>query len=321
LETTMFRTAASRLAKRGCLSRSGARFGNPSFQRSSSYGGANNTRLFSSSPPEGAHWDNRDEADKEDKVAESGGGGMNPLYWIPIGVAASVPILEFEWFDPNAETLLASTFLGFVVVAYTQGGAGIAQSFKDEANDVLKAQNEAEDKVIEKLEETVEYMKLTENIVEDYQAVLDATETGYQKLNEAGKVKPSHMFKAQVEKILGAISAEEKNTHEKLKIAMMTEATDSVTSSFSTSKELKKVALSSAIAKLTGKAGKGGEDPVASEFVKFFKAKAAAAEKADDGSEQKEARAAMLTKMNALAENDDMYFRFDVNTGQPKLVV
>lgn len=245
---------------------------------------------------------------------------MNPLYWIPIGVAASVPILQFEWFDPNAETLLASTFLGFVVVAYTQGGAAIAQSFKDEANDVLKVQNEAEEKVIAKLEETVEYMKLTENIVEDYQAVLDTTESSYAKLNAAGKVKPSHLFKAQVEKILSAIASEEKNVYEKAKIEMMTEATDSVTQTFSTSKQLKKVALSSAIAKLTGK-GTTASDPVADEFVKFFQAKAADAEKADDGSEQKEARSAMLTKMNALAENDGMYFQFDVNTGQPKLVV
>jgi hypothetical protein len=306
----MFRTAASKLAKRG-LSRSSTGATRFSFSKNST-----SVRLLSS-VPDGAYLDNREDDDKKE-VAESSSSGMNPLYWIPIGVAASVPILEFEWFDPNAETLLASTFLGFVVVAYTQGGAMIAQSFKDEANDMLKVQNEAEEQVIAKLEETVEYMKLTENIVDDYQAVMDVTDASYSKLNEAGKIKPSHEFKAQMEKILSAIASEEKNVYEKAKVEMMADATVAVTSSFSTSKELKKIALTSAIEKLTGKGS--GSDPVPAEFVKFFQAKSDEAKKADDGAESIEARSAMLTKMNALAENDNMYFRFDVATGQPKLI-
>ena len=229
--------------------------------------------------------------------------------------------MEFGWFDPDAETLLASTFLGFCVVAYTQGGDMMATMFKDEAKEMLKVQNQAEDEVIAKLEESVEYMKLTENIVEDYQAVYDLTEESYAKLNASGKIKPQHKLKAQMEKMLTMIAAEEANQYEKAKAAMMTDATEAVTAEFASNKELKKAALTSAIAKLTGKGGKGASsDPVREEFVKYFKQTAANAKASDDGSEEKAARENMITKLNALAENDGMYFRLDPNSGKPHVV-
>jgi len=263
----------------------------------------------------------RKEEEKEAAAPVATSSGLDPLYAIPIGVACAVPILEFEWFDPNAETLLASTFLGFCVVAYTQGGEMMSTMFKDEAKDMLKAQNEAEGKVIAKLEESVEYMKLTENIVEDYQAVYDLTEESYAKLNASGKIKPQHKLKSQVEKLLGMIAAEETNAYEKAKIAMMAAATEGVTAEFTSSKELKKAALTAAIGKLTGKGGKAASsDPVKNEFVKFFQATAQKAKAADDGSEEKAARATMITKMNAVAENENMYFRLDATTGKPMLV-
>ena len=127
----------------------------------------------------------------------------------------------------------------------------MSNMFKDEANDMLKAQNAAEDEVIAKLEESVEYMKLTENIVEDYQAVYDLTEETYGKLNATGKIKPQHEVKAQMEKMLAMVAAEESNNYEKAKLAMMTSATEAVTAEFSSNKDLKKAALTSAIAKLT----------------------------------------------------------------------
>ena len=263
----------------------------------------------------------RKEEEKEKAVAETESKGIDPLYGIPVGVALAVPILELELFQPDAETLLASTFLGFCVVAYTQGGDMMANMFKDEANDMLKAQNAAEDEVIAKLEESVEYMKLTENIVEDYQAVYDLTEETYAKLNATGKIKPQHELKAQMEKMLAMVAAEESNNYEKAKLAMMASATEAVTAEFSSNKDLKKAALTSAIAKLTGKGKGASSDPVREEFVKFFKDTAAKAKAADDGSEEKAAREAMIAKMNAVAENDGMYFRFDPATGQPKLVV
>ena len=263
----------------------------------------------------------RKEEEKEADATEPASSGISPLYAIPVGVAAAVPILEFGWFKPDAETLLASTFLGFCVVAYTQGGDMMANMFKDEAKDMLKAQNEAEDAVIAKLEESVEYMKLTENIVEDYQAVYDLTEASYAKLNASGKIKPQHELKAQMEKMLAMMAAEEANAYEKAKVAMMADATDAVTAEFASNKDLKKAALNSAIAKLTGKGGKAAKaDPVRDEFVKYFQQTAANAKASDDGSEEKAARETMITKLNAVAENDGMYFRLDPATAKPKLV-
>ena len=195
----------------------------------------------------------------------------------------------------------------------------MANGFKEEADSMLKAQNEAEDEFIGKLEENLAYMDLTENIVDDYQAALDLTKESYAKLNAAGKIKPQHDLKAQVEKVLNMIANEEQSAYDKAKTSMMAEATESVTSSFGSDDKLKKAALDSALAKLTGKAS--GADPVQAAFVKFFQQKAASAKKADDGSEEKAARSAMLAKMNAVAENEGMFFRFDEATGQPKMVV
>lgn len=245
------------------------------------------------------------------------GTGMSHLYAIPVGVAFAVPIIEFNWYLVNEETLLASTFLAFCVVAYTQAGDFMSQAFKSEADAMLKLQNDAEDEMIEKLEETLEYMKLTENIVQDYQDVMDLTASSYEKLGAAGKIKPQHDLKAQVEKMLTMIAAEEQNQYEKTKMALMEEATASVTASFASDNKLKKAALDNAMAKLTGKTGT--VDPVRDSFVKFFQAKAAEAKKADDGSEEKEARAAMLAKLNAVAENENMFFRFDSSSGQLKM--
>ena len=196
----------------------------------------------------------------------------------------------------------------------------ISKGFKDEADSMLKLQNEAEDEVIAKLEENLGHMKLTENIVQDYQDVFDLTEESYNKLNAAGAIKPQHDLKAQMEKCLNMIAHEEQNAYDKAKTTMMVEATDAVTASFGSDKALKKAALDAALAKLTGKAAAGG-DPVQAEFFKYFQEKSAAAKKADDGSEEKEARKSMVAKMNATAENEGWFFRLDAETGQPKMVV
>jgi hypothetical protein len=300
----MLRAATSTLGKRA-FARSGAhapKFANASFHYSA----------------------RREEEAKEEtssEVADKGGfmgTGLSHAYALPAGIVFGVPILQFEWFSPNEETLLASTFVAFCVVAYTQGGDAFAKYFQDEADSMLDLQRQAEDEVIAKLEESLEYMKLTENIVQDYQDVLEVTQTSYDNLNSAGKIKPQHDLKAQVEKMLTLIASEEQSAYDKAKTAMMTEATEAVTAKFADDKALKKAALGSALANLTGKA-KAGDDPVQAAFVKFFQEKTAAAKKADDGSEQKEARDNMVAKMNAIAEAEGMYLRFDEN-GQPKMV-
>lgn len=183
---------------------------------------------------------------------------------------------------------------------------------------MLKIQNDAEEEVIKKMQENLEHMKLTENIVSDYQAAFDLTTESYAKLNAAGKIKPQHDLKAQVEKVLGMIATEEQSAYEKAKTAMMSEATEAVTAQFLSDDKLKTAALDAALAKIAG-AKADGADPVQGAFVKFFQVKTAAAKKADDGSELKEARATMVSKMNAIAENEGFYFRFDAS-GQPKMV-
>jgi hypothetical protein len=207
--------------------------------------------------------------------------------------------------------------VAFCVVAYTQGGAAIANGFKNEADAMLKIQNEAEEEVIAKMEENLEYMKLTENIVNDYQAAFELTKDSYEKLNAAGAIKPAHVLKAQVEKVLGMIATEEQSAYEKAKTAMMTEATEAVTAKFLSDDALKSAALESSLAKIAGKSS--GSDPVQAAFVKFFQEKTAAAKKADAAAETKEARAAMVAKMNAVAENEGFYFRFD-ESGKPKMM-
>ena len=57
----------------------------------------------------------REEEAKEtsSEVAESDGfmgTGLSHLYAIPVGVCAAVPILEFNWFNVNEETLVSSRF-------------------------------------------------------------------------------------------------------------------------------------------------------------------------------------------------------------------
>jgi len=295
---TMLRAAASTLAKR-------------SVQRT-------NVGVLAPTTASFHHSARREEESKAPVAKDEGfmGTGISHLYAIPLGVCAAVPILEFQWFRPNEEMLLASTFVAFCVVAYTKGGAAIANGFKEEADAMLKIQNEAEDEVIAKMQENVEYLKLTENIVADYQGVFDLTKQSYEKLNAAGKIKPQHQLKAQVEKVLGMIATEEQSAYEKAKTAMMAEATDAVTAKFLSDETLKKAALDSALAKIAGK--KVPEDPVQKAFVTFFQEKAAAAKQTDGSAELKEARATMIAKMNAIAENEGFYFRFDAS-GKPKM--
>lgn len=183
---------------------------------------------------------------------------------------------------------------------------------------MLKIQNDAEEEVIKKMEENLEQMKLTENIVSDYQSAFDLTKESYEKLNAAGKIKPQHNLKAQVEKVLGMIATEEQSAYEKAKTAMMVEATEAVTAQFLSDDKLKKAALDASLAKIAGKAPEGA-DPVQGAFVQFFKDKTAAAKKSDDGSELLESRANMVAKMNAIAENEGFYFRLD-GDGKPKIV-
>merc|ERR1712130_996115 len=113
-----------------------------------------------------------------------------------------------------------------------------------------------------------------------------------------------------MERVLHLVEQEEAAVTEKTKVALMEEATASVSEEFSASKNMKKAALDLAINKIKGTA-KGGTDPVQAAFVKFFKEKAAEAAKGDDGSEERAQREALVTKLNSLASNEGFFFHFD----------
>ena len=149
----------------------------------------------------------REEEAKAEAVvpAESKGGlfgtGLSEWFALPIGVAAAVPIIKFDWYVINEETQLLAVFLAFCVTFYTQGGDAVYNALDQKAKDLLKEHNEAEDKVIEALDQKLVFLKANQNMVNDFNAINEIRAATYEKLNAAGAVKPQHDFKAQVERM------------------------------------------------------------------------------------------------------------------------
>jgi hypothetical protein len=245
------------------------------------------------------------------------GTGLSEWFALPIGITAAIPLIKFDWYVINEETQLLAVFIAFCITFYTQGGDAVYKALDEKAVDLLKEHNDAEDKVIAALEQKLEYLNAGKNMVNDFNAINDIRAATYEKLSAAGAIKPQHDFKAQVERMLGMIVAEEASVTEKTKMALMAEATASVTEKFSSDKALKKAALDSAIAKIKG--GKSGADPVQTAFVQFFKEKAAAAKASKDDSEEKAQREAMIAKVNSVAKNEGFFFEFD-KTGKPAML-
>lgn len=264
----------------------------------------------------------KEEEDDVTKAAIKGKGGLfgtgvSEWFALPLGIAAAVPMLKFDWYIVNEETQLAAVFVAFCVTFYTQAGDAVYKALSEKGQAILDEQNEAEDKVIAALEEKLEFLKANSDQVGMAEEVNKIRAKTYDYLNAAGAVKPQHDFKVQVEKVLNMIAQEEASVTEKAKAALMEEATASVTGQFASSKTLKKAALDAAIGAIKGKTGKGG-DPVQGEFAKFFQTKAAEASKKDDTSEEEAQRAALLAKMNSIAKNEGFFFEFDAS-GKPKM--
>lgn len=247
------------------------------------------------------------------------GTGLSEWFALPVGITAAVPLIKYEWLVVNEETQLLAVFIAFCVTFYTQGGDAIYKAMDETAKTILKEHTEAEDKVIAAMKKKLEFLQANSNMVDDFEAINKVREEAYVNLNKAGKVKPQHDFKAQMERVIAMIVQEEQNVAEKAKTVLMEEATAAVTAQFEGSKELQKAALDSAIAKIKGTA-KAGEDPVQATFIQFFKNKAADAAKADDGSEAAAQRAALVNKLNATAKNEGFFVQFG-SDGQPKMVV
>jgi len=264
----------------------------------------------------------RDEEAKEAEPAPAKGGlfgtGLSEWFALPIGITAAVPIINMDLYVINEETQLAAVFIAFCVAVYSQGGDAIYNSLDEKAQILLKEHNEAEDKAIAALEQKLDFLKANQNMVNEFESINAIREETYKNLNAAGAIKPQHEFKAQVERMLNMIAQEEANVTEKTKVALMEEATASVTGAFSTSKDLKKKALDAAIAQIKGNVKEGSVDPVRGEFSKFFKTKADAASKISGEDEMLAQRAALVAKMNAVAESEKFFFELDA-TGKPKM--
>lgn len=201
---------------------------------------------------------------------------------------------------------------------YKNFGGVISDALEEDGKRIIAEHNAVEDEIIGMLEDKIEDIRLQSTVVADAQAIKALKLETYEKLNAAGKIKPQHHFKAQMERILAMVAAEEVSMQEKVKVAMMQEATAAVKAEFASSDALKKESLTNAIAQLKG--AKTGGDPVKSAYLKFFKEKAAAAAKIDEKAETAQARASIVTKLNAVAKNEGFYFEFGAD-GKPKMVV
>jgi len=213
---------------------------------------------------------------------------------------------------------LAACFIAFTAIIWKQFGGTIYEALEEDGKKILEEHNKAEDEIIAILQDKLDDIKFQSRVVQDAEDVKALKLQTYEKLNAAGKVKPLHVFKSQVEKMLSMLEAEEVSMREHAKVNLMEEATAAVTAEFATSEALKKSSLSNAISALKG--GTVGSDPVKEAYLKFFKEKAAAASKIDPKAETREARQAIITKLNSVAKNEGFYFEFDAD-GKPKMVV
>ena len=260
----------------------------------------------------------REEEAKAAPVEEKGVLSWNSVYSIPLGIAVAVPVINYEWYLVNEETQLMACFVAFNAFVYTQFGDIIKEALAADGKETLVKQNAVEDEILGILKTQRQDILMQENIVKDFEDIQALKAETFEKLNAVGQVKPLHDFKAQVERVLTMIATEEANVKEKQKIAMMEEATTAVTQELLTNKALQKQSLENAIKKLKGEPA--GEDPVKATYLKFFKWKADEAKKVDAKTEIAAARAAMVAKLNAVADNEGFYFKFDTD-GKPVMTV
>jgi len=251
-------------------------------------------------------------------VKESGflGTGISNWFALPAAMVLAVPAIKFEWLLINEEFQLAAVFVAFCVTFYTQAGDLVHKSLEEKGDAILKEQNEVEDKVIEALDKQLTLLRGNANIVQDFEAINAVRADTYAKLNEAGKIKPLHDFKGQMEKMLSMIAQEEASVSEKLKVELLKNATLDVHEQFASNKQLKKSALDSAIAAIKGEET---SDPVKDAFAAYFQKKAKEITAEDAKKEEEAQRSALVAKMNSIAKNEGFMFELDAQ-GNPKMV-
>jgi len=245
-------------------------------------------------------------------------GNFSEWYALPIGIAAAIPAIKFEWYVINEETQLAAVFIAFCVAVYKSGGEAIYKFLDERAQIILKDHNRTEGKVIEALQLKLDFLKANQNMVRDFENINTIREQAYTNLSAVGVMKPKHVLRYQIERVLNMIITEEAIAAEKTKVALMNEAICVVKTKFLKSKQQKKSALDAAIATIQGEKV-ANEEPVHMSFVQFFKEKAITASKVVDKSEEK-SRSALIAKLNNLCKTEEFLFEFDAS-GTPKMLV
>lgn len=246
-------------------------------------------------------------------------GWWNPIYGVPLGITFAVPALHYDWILVNEEMLLAACFIAFTSLIYTQFGGIIKDTLEEDGKRILEEHNKHEDEIIAILQDKIDDLKFQSRVVQDAEDIKALKLATYVKLNAAGKIKPQYDFKAQLERMLTILEAEEISLKEKAKHTLMDEATTAVTKLFATNADLKKQSLANAIATLKGNS-QGGADTVQTAYLQYFQTKKVEASKIDEKAETAAARATIITKLNAVAKNEGFFFELDAQ-GQPKMVV
>lgn len=242
----------------------------------------------------------------------------DPIYAVPIGIAFAVPAVSYEWYLVNEETQLAACMIMFSALVYKNFGPMLGTMLEEDGKRITEDANKVEDAILSTLKEKKNDLLMMQNIVQDAQDIHTLKEETYVKYNAAGKIKPLHEFKAQMERVLHMVAAEEAAVTEKTKTALMEEATIAVTNELLTNKDLQKVSLDNAIAQLKGT--KPGVDPVKQTYLQFFQWKASEAKKIDATAETLAAREALVKKINAIASNEKFFFQLEPD-GKPKMLV
>jgi len=221
------------------------------------------------------------------------GTGLDPMYAIPFGIIAGIPIINNELLVLNEETQLVGCFAAFVITAYTQGGDAVAKMMDDKAKAITEEHNAAENASIAAVESIIAAHKNRIAAMEDL-ATLESMAGEYEK--KAAAIVPAvakFEVAASIEKALADIYNKELIAKEKVSQDLAANAVRSVRDGFLADAKAVDASTTYAISALVGKAG---PNPIDGEFVKFFDAagKAAAAEeKANKGKvvEDKEAQA------------------------------
>ena len=216
-----------------------------------------------------------EEKKKDAAVPSSGGGflgtGLSPLYAIPVGIVAAIPILTHEMLILNAESQLVACFTAFVITAYTQGGDAIGKNLDDRAAAVTAEHNAVEDANIAAVTAVISAHKTRLSLLEDVQAIHKAGLDVRQTLERAKTGQLKWEMKDSVEGKLNSLIAREQARNERLTARLTANSTATVTDNFTKDAKAKGAALDAALAVLRGDKAAAAIDPIPKMYSQYFK--------------------------------------------------